>query len=89
MVAIRGVVAVELETRLGVREDEAPKVADEVLDSGAQVDHVVVRAHVRELPVGEELLEGHVAVDPIGAAADVVVDEPGLPGGQVVHVEHR
>src|SRR4030095_16235006 len=65
-------VAEEPGAQRAVTEDEAPEVADEVLDSEPRGDEVVVRRQVAEVVLEEQLLEageGIVARHPLPAVA--------------------
>ena len=85
--AVRTQVPEDSHSRLFIREDEAAKVAVELLNAGSDRHEVKVRTKIVEFQFEEPFLQAHMRVEPVGACFDVDVDYAAFLGLEEVQID--
>src|SRR5208283_201756 len=87
--AVRTQVAEQADAGLLFGENEPAKIADELLDSGANGDEIKIRAQVVDLGFDKSFLQAGVAVKAVGTVSHIYVDQPPVACLQKIEIEFR
>src|ERR1039458_3175273 len=70
-------------------ENKSTEIADELLNARPDGDEIKIRAHVVDLGFDKTFLEAGMGIEPVGAVANVNIDQASLAGLQEIEVEFR